>query len=158
MESLRPLDPTPGAPLDPDEIVGRNALIKQTWQRLVGQSLLLTEPRRFEELTAEIATRSLAAVLDDPERAKGLQHVHQRVADNYGDDAELATVILDLSADTAWRTLDEMQASLPATSREELVRVLHLLVQDHDLERRGSSFRWRYPVIAVIWAHHRLLA
>lgn len=110
-----------------------------------------------QALTPDVATHSLAAVLDDPERAKGLQHVHQRVPEQYGNDAALALALLDLCADTAWRTVDDIAVALPETAREDLVRVVHLLVQDHDLERRDRQFRWRYPVIAVIWKHHRLL-
>lgn len=83
-----------------------------------------------------------------------LRHYVERLDAYYEDEAVLAGRVLDAIAVRTWTSADEVVADLahgePST-RDDVLRLLRLLQEDHYLEHRDEGWRFRYRLIRDAW-------
>lgn len=87
-------------------------------------------------------------LIDSPEDLNWFKHNRGRITRNYGTRARIANEILrkTLSETNMWVTTDSLVPD------DKAADTLEDLINDHYLERRGLSVRWRYPALQYIWA------
>lgn len=87
-------------------------------------------------------------LIDSPEDLNWFKHNRGRITRNYGTRAHIANEILrkTLSETNMWVTTDSLVPD------DKAADTLEDLINDHYLERRGLSVRWRYPAFQYIWA------
>ena len=87
-------------------------------------------------------------LVDSPDDLNWFKHNRGRITQNYGTRARIANEILrkTLSETNMWVTTDSLVPD------DKAADTLEDLVNDHYLERRGLSVRWRYPAFQYIWA------
>lgn len=87
-------------------------------------------------------------LIDSPEDLNWFKHNRGRITRNYGTRARIANEILrkTLSETNMWVTTDSLVPD------DKAADTLEDLINDHYLERRGLSVRWRYPAFQYIWA------
>lgn len=115
-----------------------------------------------------LAPGDVTALLDDAlgdlDRGHQMTSLLTRLHLHYGDDADLATWLLDQIATRA-HTRPELHAAmvaanLPARSDDDLREVLDWLRADHYLDgpivHSERRYAWRYPALRRIWVRRRL--
>lgn len=87
-------------------------------------------------------------LIDSPEDLNWFKHNRGRITRDYGTRARIANEILrkTLSETNMWVTTDSLVPD------DKAADTLEDLINDHYLERRGLSVRWRYPALQYIWA------
>lgn len=90
-------------------------------------------------------------LIDSPEDLNWFKHNRGRITRNYGTRARIANEILrkTLSETNMWVTTDSLVPD------DKAADTLEDLINDHYLERRGLSVRWRYPALQYIWARKK---
>ena len=90
-------------------------------------------------------------LIDSPDDLNWFKHNRGRITQNYGTRARIANEILrkTLSETNMWVTTDSLVPD------DKAADTLEDLVNDHYLERRGLSVRWRYPAFQYIWARKK---
>ena len=85
--------------------------------------------------------------IDDPDEFGWFEHYLTRVVPYYGERADLAERVLRaaLSETNNWTPVDIL------SSDDGVNSIIEDLTNDHYLERRGRSVRWRYPALQYIW-------
>ena len=85
--------------------------------------------------------------IDDPDEFGWFEHYLTRVVPYYGERADLAERVLRaaLSETNNWTPVDTL------SSDDGVNSIIEDLTNDHYLERRGRSVRWRYPALQYIW-------
>lgn len=103
------------------------------------------------------AARLVTEYLDSPDYPQWKNHTVQRIARYYGDDTRLATELLDQALGGPIPLTALAPQDAPPDQRDRILRVVELLTRDHYLERNSGTLRWRYHIIARLWAQHRTL-
>lgn len=89
--------------------------------------------------------------IDSPGDLNWFEHNRSRIPQNYDTRARIANQILrkTLSETNEWVSTDSLVPD------DKAADTLEDLINDHYLERRGLSVRWRYPALQYIWARKK---
>ena len=116
-------------------------------------------PFLLQKVTASLRQRPVASAdeardcfetfIDDPDEFGWFEHWVTRIEPYYGEQTDAAEEVLKaaLSQDHGWTPDTDLSP--------EASRVIDYLIKDHYLERRGTTIRWRYPVLQYIWARRK---
>lgn len=93
--------------------------------------------------------RAFEAFARDRDASRALTHLLTRLEDN-----TTLTALLDLLALSGPSTVDAISAAMD-TDRNELLKYLDRLRDDHYLTFDGALYSWRYPVLQRVWIIRR---
>lgn len=120
--------------------------------------------RQTAPATPQAVRQIVTDLIEDPDDPADFRHYRQRLPTYYGDDAELAGLLLDgysstsegLTVDDAMRIVSaQSHSALP--SRNDFVLLIEKLAHDSYLRRDGDVDRFSTSILAAAWASMRRL-
>ncbi len=97
--------------------------------------------------------------IDSQDEFRWLMDIDKRISFYYGQRTELAERVLctALSSEHRWLKITDLSQEAELPQQQELTKIINILCDDHYLEIRGKSVRWRYPVFQYIWARKNMI-
>jgi len=117
--------------------------------------------RSFEQqVTTDEVERAFEQFFGDRDASRALTHLLTRIDAYWGDDQKVVRSILDTvaiagpvtSVDLCERVEDER-----LEDRDEYLRIMNGLVDDHYIVKDDGCWRWRYDVLRLVWIRRREL-
>jgi hypothetical protein len=110
--------------------------------------------RNVSAIDRESVRATFDRFVDDRDASKPFTHLLSRVETFYGDHSLVVNKMLDQLA-VGPMDFESVVGAHPSMDREELRRLIDLLIDDHYLVAEGSTYSWRYPILERIWMRRR---